>query len=89
MIEAQRCGCPVLAQAVSSIPEVIGTNYPLLLRILQLDTACQLIQRLINDTTFREDVSRQGLDNSLRFSWSKMQEEYFQFYTKMWEKHCL
>ena len=89
VIEAQRCGCPVLAQAVSSIPEVIGTNYPLLLRTLQLDTACQLIQRLIDDTTFREDVSRQGLDNSLRFSWSKMQEEYFQFYTKMWEKHCL
>lgn len=87
VIEAQRCGCPVLAYKASSIPEVIGEGYPLLLSSLSLSTATQLLQRLSTDLAFREQTIQQGLKNSQRFSWDKMQEDYHQLYLQLWKSH--
>lgn len=84
VIEAQRCGCPVIALNASSIPEVIG-QYPLLLDRLSVERAATLIQRLLHDSDFREDVRKLGIDNSRRFSWEKMQDQYLALYQQLWE----
>lgn len=85
VIEAQRCGCPVIAFNSSSIPEIIG-NYPLLLDQLSIPQASSLVHRLIHDLEFRKQVKQIGWQNSHRFSWTKMQDEYFALYRQLWEQ---
>lgn len=86
VIEAQRCGCPVLAYNASSIPEVIGDS-PLLLDELHLDKALPLLLRLLQEESFRNEVIRKGLENAKQFSWIKMQDQYLTLYQKLWEKN--
>ena len=84
VIEAQRCGCPVIAYNASSIPEVIGEDYPLLLSQLEIAPAAHWIQKLVANSDFRDQIQQKGIENSLRFSWEKMQEEYLSLYTQLW-----
>ena len=87
VIEAQRCGCPVIAYNASSIPEVIGEDYPLLLPELDVSVASNWINQLLTDQSFRNSIITQGIENSLRFSWDKMQESYQALYTQLWAEH--
>ena len=87
VIEAQRCGCPVIAYNASSIPEVIGEDYPLLLPKLDVNVASNWINQLLTDQSFRNSIRTQGIENSLRFSWDKMQESYQTLYTQLWAEH--
>lgn len=88
VIEAQRCGCPVIAYNASSIPEVIGEDYPLLLSQLEIAPAAHWIQKLVADSDFRDQIQQKGIENSLRFSWEKMQDEYLSLYTQLWTMRC-
>mgnify|MGYP002743757481 CR=1 FL=1 len=87
VIEAQRCGCPVIAYNASSIPEVIGEDYPLLLHKLDVSVASNWINQLLTNQSFRNSIRTQGIENSLRFSWDKMQESYQALYTQLWAEH--
>lgn len=78
ILEAQRAGCPVIALNASSIPEVIGET-PLLMQTLDKN---QFIDRvnLLKNAEIRGAVVAAGLENSKRFSWGKMAEEYMAIY---------
>ena len=78
VIEAQKAGCPVIAYNGSSIPEVIGDT-PLLLSDA---TEKNLIDKLnlLSDSRLMDDVRMAGLENSKRFSWNKMYQEYLDLY---------
>lgn len=84
VIEAQRCGCPVIAYNASSIPEVIGEDYPLMLPQLDVNIASHWIHQLLSDPSYRNNIRLKGIENSLRFSWDKMQESYQALYTQLW-----
>ncbi len=78
VIEAQRAGCPVIAYNGSSIPEVIGDT-PLLMQKLSVDELVQKIN-LLDDVQLVSQVKRSGLENSKRFSWDKMYQQYAELY---------
>lgn len=68
VIEAQRCGCPVLCMDSSSITEVAG-NTDLCVQVdSSLESICEKVKAL-NNNDFRNKEISQGLENSLRFSW--------------------
>ncbi|MDO4715166.1 MAG: glycosyltransferase family 1 protein [Bacteroidales bacterium] len=86
IVEAQRCGCPVIACGFSSIPEVIG-DYPILLTRPDVTEAMSYVDRLLHEPLFREKVVSLGYANAKRFSWQRMQEQYIQLYRDLWQTH--
>ena len=81
VLEAQRAGCPVIAYNGSSIPEVIGDT-PLLLNELTVKEVKSKLY-ILKDKYTRETIVRAGLDNSMRFSWRKMGDEYVKLYKEL------
>lgn len=78
VIEAQRTGCPVIAYNGSSIPEVIGDT-PLLMNELSEKELLSKLNMLSN-TGLIDQIRLLGLENSKRFSWDKMYNEYLHLY---------
>jgi len=71
VIEAQRCGCPVLCMESSSIPEIVGDSELCMPIDSSIEGICSRIEELIRNTSFLEKETAKGLENSKRFSWDK------------------
>lgn len=84
VLEAQRAGCPVIAYNFSSIPEVIG-NTPLLMNELSVREFQSKLE-ILKDKNKRKEIVETGLENSKRFSWEKMGEEYILLYKELLSK---
>lgn len=78
VIESQRAGCPVVAYDASSIPEIIGET-PLLLNTLTVTEVHDKLT-MLKQGSIRDEVITAGLENSQRFSWKKMGDEYVELY---------
>ena len=85
ILEAQKAGCPVIAQHTSSIPEVIGPN--------GLLVAHDTPERMANEMAaiVRQLLSRpiqaiieNGLQNVKRFSWDKTYQQTRQVYENIY-----
>lgn len=77
-IEAQACGCPVVCQAVSSLPEVVG-NTAIFFDPNDISKTMQNINRMY-DIDFYQKIVNEGLENVKRFSWEKCKREVYDFY---------
>lgn len=73
-LEAQACGCPVIAARAASIPEVLGDSA---LLFDPLDTAqiADSMRRVLHDSALRQRLRRRGLANAARFSWRHSAEK--------------
>ena len=67
IVEAQRCGTPVITSNSSSIPEVAGTGAVYTSSSDPDDLAAAII-RVIQDPQLRERLSNEGFSNAKRFS---------------------
>ncbi|MFJ4145501.1 glycosyltransferase family 4 protein [Pseudomonas sp. NPDC089734] len=67
-LEAQACGCPVLAANAASIPEVLQASA---LYFDPQDTShiAAAMHRMLIDAPLRQTLRQQGLANVARFSW--------------------
>ena len=88
VLEAQRAGCPVIAQNRSSIPEVIGPDG----LMVNHDTPLRMAEEMAH--AVRELLSRpaqhiidSGLENTKRFSWDKNYEQVKQVYENLYYNH--
>ena len=71
-------GCPVIAFNASSIPEVIGSS-DLLLDDITTETLREKLD-LVTNPARREEIVREGIENTRRFSWDRMADEYMRLY---------
>lgn len=78
ILEAQSCGCPVVCQNTSSIPEV-AADAGIYIDASDFQSSIQSIKQLY-DKTFYEDIRKKGLENVRRFSWEKCVKETLNFY---------
>jgi glycosyltransferase involved in cell wall biosynthesis len=67
-LEAQACGCPVVAANAAAIPEVLQAS------ALYFDPAdvghmAAAMERVLTDETLRQSLRRRGLQNITRYSW--------------------
>ena len=90
ILEAQKAGCPVIAQAASSIPEVIGEQG----WTVRPDTPQRMAEELAEKV--REIISRPtadriqaGIANAARFSWEKTYAQTKQVYEDLYHHHHL
>lgn len=69
-LEAQACGCPVLAANAASIPEVLQASA---LYFDPMDTThmAAAMERILADLPLRQSLRRRGLNNVARFSWEE------------------
>ncbi|MBX8477387.1 glycosyltransferase family 4 protein [Pseudomonas cichorii] len=67
-LEAQACGCPVLAANAASIPEVLQSS-ALYFDPLDVSHMAAAMQRVLIDEPLRKALRTHGLNNVTRFSW--------------------
>ena len=90
VIEAQRAGCPVIAQRHSSIPEVIGEKGLL----IQHDTPARMAAEMADivrqlQSRPTQAIIEAGLENAKRFSWDKTYQQVKQVYENIDHNHHL
>lgn len=88
VLEAQKAGCPVIAQRTSSIPEVIGPNGLL----VQHDTPERMakeIAAIVRELQSRptQTLIEDGIQNAKRFSWDKTYQQTRQVYEDIDHNH--
>ncbi|WP_296262383.1 MULTISPECIES: glycosyltransferase family 4 protein [unclassified Pseudomonas] len=69
-LEAQACGCPVLAANAASIPEVLQAS-ALYFDPIDVTHMTAAMERILTDLPLRQSLRRRGLNNVARFSWDE------------------
>lgn len=85
IIEAQACGCPVICQAKSCIPEVSGDKC-IYVDSSDFNKSILEIKKLEN-MEFYKNLQNEGLQNVKRFSWDKCIQETQDFYNDLYNRH--
>lgn len=84
-LEAMASGVPVIASAVSSLPEVVGGAAMLVNPENVFDIARGITEVLLNDT-LREELIRKGRRQAESFSWARTAECVVRLYEELGER---
>ena len=68
ILEAMKCGTPVIAGDRTSIPEVAG-EAALLFDPFDVQSLVEALKRVLNDSQYRGTLSARGLQRASEFSW--------------------
>jgi glycosyltransferase involved in cell wall biosynthesis len=83
-LEAMRCGVPVLAGDLTSLPEVVG-DAGLLVNPLDTGALARALARLVDDADLRRDLRERGLDRARSFDWRHTARMTVEVYRKVKE----
>jgi glycosyltransferase involved in cell wall biosynthesis len=81
-LEAMASGTPVIASAVSSLPEVVGGAAMLVNPENVFDIARGITEVLLNDS-LREELIRRGRKQAASFSWARTADEVLKLYEEL------
>jgi glycosyltransferase involved in cell wall biosynthesis len=81
VLEAMQLGTPVLTSNVSSLPEA-GGSAAVLIEPEQVDDIASGLEKIINDETMREDMTRKGLAHASQFTAERMARETLSIYRR-------
>ncbi|MCB0402318.1 MAG: glycosyltransferase family 4 protein [Flavobacteriales bacterium] len=70
LVEAMRCGTPVVASNTTSMPEVVE-EAGILVNPHQPEMLCKAMQDVYSDPGLREKLTEKGLNQARKFSWDK------------------
>jgi len=82
MLEAMRCGVPVITSDTSSMPEVSG-NAALIVNPYNSEEITSGMIRLMKEPDLRNDLIQKGFGQSEKFSWNSMAKEVLQLYQEL------
>jgi glycosyltransferase involved in cell wall biosynthesis len=77
ILEAQRCGVPVIIRADAHIPAEVSVCC---LRASSEEDTADKIHRLLTDDTFRGAVVQEGLEHSQQFTWERTVQQTMEVY---------
>ena len=69
MLEAMRCGCPVLCSDAAALPEAAG-EAALYFDPHRPDQLAQTLDRFLSNPSLREDLRKKGYEHSAGFRWA-------------------
>ena len=90
ILEAQKAGCPVIAQNTSSVPEVIGNGELLVSHdktVRMADAMADKVKQPLSQPT--QYIIEKGMQNAKRFSWDKTYAQTKQVYEDIYYNHHL
>jgi glycosyltransferase involved in cell wall biosynthesis len=70
VLEAMRCGTPVITSNTSSLPEVAG-DAALLVNARDVDAIADAIARVVGDDDLRAELVAQGYTQAQQFTWAR------------------
>lgn len=84
ILEAQKAGCPVIAQNYSSVPEVIGKD-GLIVEHSSTEKIVQQMVEKVNEVQSRpmQGIIAAGIENAKRFSWDNTYEQTKNVYRQL------
>ncbi|PIN86242.1 hypothetical protein COV19_05530 [Candidatus Woesearchaeota archaeon CG10_big_fil_rev_8_21_14_0_10_44_13] len=82
VLEAMKCGCPVITSNISSLPEVAG-NAGILVDPDSVEDIKNSIERVLSDKSLREKMRKKGIAQSKRFSWKTAAKEILSVYREV------
>lgn len=82
MLEAMRCGTPVITSNTSSMPEVSG-GAALLVDPFKPEEITEAMVKLMTDHKLRQELIEKGYVQSAAFSWYHMAEEVHKLYLEV------
>lgn len=68
VLESMACGKFCVTSNVSSIPEIVGSDYPLV-DPESVDEIAQMLEKGVNDQRFRREMEVRGIDRARLFNW--------------------
>ena len=85
ILEAMKCGCPVITSDFSSTAEVAG-EAGVLVDPLSVDAIADAMSRIYTDGVFRQELVAKGYEREKEFSWAKAAEETLGIYKEILDK---
>jgi glycosyltransferase involved in cell wall biosynthesis len=79
VLEAMRCGTPVLTSSTSSLPEVAGAA-ALFVDPSSVEEIASGMQQLVRDSALRAELVRRGLQQAAQFTFNRTAEETLRVY---------
>ncbi len=79
ILEAMRCGTPVITSTVSSLPEVAG-DAALLVDPREVEAIAHALTRVAGDSGLRAELTRRGLARAGEFTWTRTAQLTVQVY---------
>ena len=86
MLEAMRCGVPVITSNTSSMPEVSG-GAAYIVDPYKPEEITNAIITLLNNKELREELVKKGFEQSQKFSWKNMAQDVLELYKSVYAKH--
>lgn len=81
ILEAMKCGTPVVVTDSSSIPEVVGKS-AFVVPPGNIDEIADTVYNVLVNKHLREEMSESGLDHVKKFSWEKAAKETLEVYRR-------
>jgi glycosyltransferase involved in cell wall biosynthesis len=81
VLEAMACGTPVVCSNSSSLPEIAG-NAAFLVDPLDADALADVLGRMLQDGSLREQLRERGLAQATQFSWERAAPETVAVYRR-------
>lgn len=86
MLEAMRCGAPVITSNTSSMPEVSG-NAALIIDPFKPEEITDAIIKILNDEDLKKNLIKKGYAQAKKFSWENMAKNVIDVYKDVFNKH--
>ena len=86
MLEAMRCGVPVITSNTSSMPEVSG-DAAYIVDPYKPQEITEGIIELLNNKQLRDDLIKKGNKQSQKFSWKNMAIDVLDLYKSVYKNH--
>lgn len=78
-LEAMQCGVPVITSNTSSLPEVVG-DAGIMVSPTDTDALCQSMLNLYTQSSLRQKMTLQSIEQAKKFSWQKCTQETINAY---------
>ncbi|GMT45498.1 MAG: glycosyl transferase [bacterium] len=88
MLEAMRCGAPVITSNTSSMPEVSGSA-ACVVNPFKPEEITAGIEKILSDEAYRKDIIERGFRQSAKFSWKNMAKQILELYETVFNKYHL
>ena len=85
MLEAMRCGAPVITSNTSSMPEVSG-GAAMIIDPYKPEEITAAMQKILTDQKVREELILKGFEQSRKFSWEAMAGDVLKLYEQVFQK---
>lgn len=82
ILEAMKCGCPVVTSKNGSLPEVAG-EAAYYIDAENINSIADSLQRLFTDRSLQEKLARKGLEQAEKYSWSKTAQQTVEIYKRV------